>query len=493
MQPHMRIARLSSLAVFGLLIGNSLAQLPRIPIRIPTPDRIPLGPVINLQGEEPVSTTFRDAKLEAAMPDSFSPAAFRSLFDLPTGPGGGFLLQPGAYEAVIQSFCLHAGAHGPSTGDGYLYAPLKGAKAPVIRSLLRGIASHPEIPQQDVQSLIWAIEARAKLSELSPKLQQTAFSLLTRKEIADLNGGALGMIPDPLLKRALASLPPEIRSICELQARLRSGLSDPTVSFPEIERIAMAAGPAPPSGPVIPRGRWSAHPGGFFVRYLPSGYSQTRLEVYVPRKQLCGPASAAQLAIEFDPTMDVAVPANTNAQRLGLSGASFDKRKPKAEQCLRVGHNPCPPGDTTCTCPQGASCKMDVSATFSYSYCCPDGQVPCKGVCVPDTPEERRKCRECEDCGAGTTCCSDKCVDLSSDNNNCGACGNVCYKWGAVTYIPESTGVATGGEVYRSTCVAATCQDKVVQKCSGGLPYACATSCKSGGPCCVGTSDACPE
>jgi hypothetical protein len=182
---------------------SACGQIPRITIPLPNTD--PLTSVVNLGGDEPVSTSFVDAKNEVVLPDSFSPPMFKPLLTQPLGPGGGFVLGRGGYEAVLHSFCLHAGTHGPSQGDGYLYAPLKGSKAPIILTLLRASASHPEVSQQDVQSLIWAVEARAKISDLNPKLQKAAFTLLTVKQIYDLNGGALGLVPQAVMDRALAA------------------------------------------------------------------------------------------------------------------------------------------------------------------------------------------------------------------------------------------------------------------------------------------------
>lgn len=406
--------RLSIVLFYALLApsfsGNAAAQIPQIPI--PIPDWNPLGSAINLKGEEPVSTSFKDTKNEVVLPDSFSPKTVKSLFSLPIGPGGGFLLQPGAYEAVVQSFCLHAGAHGPSKGDGYLYAPLKGSKEAVIRSLLRGIVKHPEIPQHNVQSLIWAIEARAKLIELSPELQQAAFALLTKKQIWDMNGGALGLVPDSVLDRALNSVPPEARRIFELQAELRRKLADPNTTFAEIERIAVLAGPAPQDGPVIPSGRWSAHPGGFFVRYLPDGYSQTRLVVYVPEPRQNGSIAPSRLEgvqysflesagmsatpaglvpVEYDPSADVAVPANTGAQRLGLSGAPTPGGPP-----LTPSPSPTPSCGDHCrpapACKQNGRCVKGV-CKFDNSPKCSEcrvgtqlGQCDGNGSCVPFSP-----------------------------------------------------------------------------------------------------------
>ncbi|MCD9027920.1 hypothetical protein LDO26_06835 [Luteimonas sp. BDR2-5] len=40
-----------------------------------------------------------------------------------------FNFGPGYYRGTIRSYCLHAGTYGPTTGDGYLIAPLKGNHA----------------------------------------------------------------------------------------------------------------------------------------------------------------------------------------------------------------------------------------------------------------------------------------------------------------------------------------------------------------------------
>lgn len=330
----------------------SIVALAQCPIgQIALPDDNPLGSIVDLRAEEPISTSFADANDQVVWPDGFSPPLYRPLLRQPIGRNGGFVLGTGAYEAVLRSFCLHAGKHGPSQGDGYLYAPLRGPRSPIITSLLRASASHREIAQHDVQGLIWAIEARARFSDLNPELQRAAATLLTKKQIYELNGGALGLIPQAVMDRALAAVPPEARRIYETQAELRRQLSRAAARFEDLERIAVLDGPADQDGPPVPRGRWSVHPGGFLVRYLPDGYSETTVQIYVPapgtrarllRQIAAGPAGtpddgpggpggpggsggsggASDTPVpdpEYDPSTDVAVPANTGAQRLGLS------------------------------------------------------------------------------------------------------------------------------------------------------------------------------
>ncbi len=334
---------LKRIGLFSILVTSfTMLSLPaesQFPgVQIPQiPGGNPFGSMIELKGKEPITTSFADVRNEIVLPDSFSPKTFKPLLGSPTASGGGLLLSPGAYEADLQSFCLHAGTHGPSQGDGYLYAPLKGSKAAIILSLLQRTAQHPEIPQTQVQLLIWAIESRSKFSDLSPTLQRTALTLLTKKEIYDLNGGALGLVPQSILDRAMNSLPPDERRIFAIQAELRSKLASDTAPFAEIESIAVLPGPAERDGPIIPRGRWSSHPGGFFVRYLPDGYQHTKVQVYVPDLEpstlassslplraprlllVDGEVTGGSRTVQYDPTLDVAVPANTGAQRLGIS------------------------------------------------------------------------------------------------------------------------------------------------------------------------------
>src|SRR6185295_3305876 len=87
----------------------------------------------------------------------------------------------------------------------------------------------------------------------------------------------------------------------------------------------------------------------------------------------------------------------------------------------------------------------------------------CDGTCV-DLATDNANCGACgNDCPQGTACrashcdatcppgqipCGGVCLDPSADPENCGACGNVC-----------STGICRAGE-----CAAATCEGTI------GLP-----------------------
>src|SRR5690606_39355921 len=92
---------------------------------------------------------------------------------------GGFLLEPGAYEGVFESYCLLPGTHGPVDGDGYLTAPLEGEAATLVQAVMERSHLHPDLPQYDIQLLLWAMLSRAPYDDLSPEVQYAATTLLT--------------------------------------------------------------------------------------------------------------------------------------------------------------------------------------------------------------------------------------------------------------------------------------------------------------------------
>ena len=290
--------------------GSSFAQFgglgDKIKIKVPN----------LLGGKAPITTSLPDAKWGDASRDGFIPReAERSLMTLQRTPNGGFVLQPGYYRMQAQSYCLHAGTHGPGDGDGYLYAPPKGSAEDAVMTVVRNSVQHPEIDQRDVQSLLWAIVSRAKFEDLSSQLKTTAGRLLTPKQLASLNRNALDVLSGNALTNALGGVPAPLRQIAQAEANLRQMLTTPGTSFAEMERVAVLSGAAPmgPGSRAVPSGRWSMHPDGYYVRYLPSGYSSTRVEVWVPQ-------GSPAVGKEYDPSTHIAVPGNTARQRLIQSG-----------------------------------------------------------------------------------------------------------------------------------------------------------------------------
>ena len=92
-----------------------------------------------------------------------------------------------------QSYCLKAGTHGP----GEATATFRSAQGTGRR---RGddyrsqLGHRPEIEQSRIQSLLWAIIARAKFEDLAPELKATASQLLTPRQLSSLNRSALDVL-----------------------------------------------------------------------------------------------------------------------------------------------------------------------------------------------------------------------------------------------------------------------------------------------------------
>jgi hypothetical protein len=266
--------------------------------------------------DQPITTSLVDARYGDAQHDAFTPSEEkRSMLALQRTPNGGFVLQPGYWEMHTQSYCLKAGTHGPGGGDGYLFAPTEGPAEEHVLTILRNSVNHPEIEQHRIQVLLWAIIARAKFEDLAPELKMTASRLLTPQQLATLNRSALDLVPGPALDALMDRVPEALRQIVRAEAQLRQMLTDPAASFADMERVAVLAGVVGmgPDSREVPSGRWSRHPDGYYVRYLPQGYSYTVTQIWVPQ-------GSPAVGKEYDPATHIAVPGNTARQRLVQSG-----------------------------------------------------------------------------------------------------------------------------------------------------------------------------
>jgi hypothetical protein len=275
--------------------------------------------------KEPITTSFADCDTSRFLSDTFGDTvSCANLFDQPRTIKGDFMLCAGFYKASVMSFCIRPGTYGPSHGDAYLYAPLKGPRADLMIKILERWKDKPELTQQQIQSLFWAIIAKARFSEMNPQMQHVAVSLLTAKELVEIGGGGLNVIPRPVMENLLLKLPEGLRDIYRSENLLREAFSLPNSTFEQLERIAMRPGAAQVSSQ-FQRGRWTYHPSGCYVRYLPEHYSKTALQIYVPEQDPSAPEPPIPIGtftipdckiIIFNAIGTVAVPANTGAQRL---------------------------------------------------------------------------------------------------------------------------------------------------------------------------------
>lgn len=272
------------------------------------------------RGTPPISTNIRDARWADPTKDGWTPPVrVQPLTNLPRTPEGGFVLAGGYYEMRAQSYCLHAGTHGPGGGDGYIYAPVLGSRREVVTAILRNSVANPDIPQYHVQQLLWAIIARARLNELRPEIRAAAARLMTPQQFAAMNRNALAALTANQLQ-GIVSLPAPVQAVLRAESDLRGMLTSANGTYADMERVAVLGGAVGRGEGSIdtPSGRWSAHPDGYWIRYIPSGYSQTLVQIWVE------PRSAA-VGRTYDPATHIAVPGNTSRQRLAQSGRVYGR------------------------------------------------------------------------------------------------------------------------------------------------------------------------
>jgi hypothetical protein len=269
---------------------------------------------------KPLTTSLDDAVFDVPFLDPYNPPDCQVITELPRGPKGGWVLHPGSFMYLAQSYCMGPGARRPWQGDGYAYAPIKGPQADTIRSILRNSVRFPDIPQEQIQLLLWRIVARARWTNLPAGQKAIAARLLTPKQIAQLNGSALDLIPGDVLDRSLAEAVPSVARTLMAEAKMRELFASGEASYEELEEIAVPAGEPEPDeaqGRITPV-RWSFHPGGYFIRYRPITYAETITQFCVPE----------EVKIETD-----------------SSGRILSLSDPVRRRLLRIAYNDMVPGD----------------------------------------------------------------------------------------------------------------------------------------------------
>jgi hypothetical protein len=259
-----------------------------------------------------ITTNFKDVNRTGMKPPSFHEGeTAQPLYLLPKATGGGYKLCAGYYEMTNKSYCLHAGTRGPSTGDGYMLAPVLGPKKEIVTTILKNAENHPNVTQHDIQVLLWAIIARTRLADYSTSIKLTATTLLTPADLIKLEGGALGVLPANLVDKAKGQLPPAIQAVFEAENNIRRLAASGNSTYEEMERYAVLAGIAPVVDNEFPSGTWALHPDGYYIRYIPSSYSVTKTQIFVPQE-----VADSKPNLVYDAPKAIACPANTGAQRL---------------------------------------------------------------------------------------------------------------------------------------------------------------------------------
>lgn len=258
-----------------------------------------------------ITTSFEDVnRSDEKMPDFKANEKYQPLYLLPKNTEGGYLLCEGFYEMTNKSYCLKAGTFAPSKGDGYMFAPVLGQKEEIVIAILKSAEKHPEVEQHDIQALLWTIIARTRFADYSGQIKLTAVKLLTPKQLTQLEGGALGVLPFDVMEKAKDQLPSGVKAVFEAENNIRQLVASGNYTYADMEKYAIVAGMAPPRADV-PSGIWTKHPDGYYIRYFPSGYAITKVQIYVPKELV---ANGNKLV--YDAAGDIACPANTGSQRL---------------------------------------------------------------------------------------------------------------------------------------------------------------------------------
>ncbi len=233
-----------------------------------------------------------------------------SLHDLPQTQDGGFVLSPGFYEASFKTYCLQPGTPDPRPLDAYLQGPVMGYRKEIIESVLTNSKNKSDIDQRNIQLLLWSVVSGSNFNSLSHRVQADAARLLTPKQIFELKGGVLGAIKEISYASGILNANKDIQRLFEMG----------TSSYESFERLAVLQQPSQIKRTGIKYDQWYKQRDNYYIRYFPESYKKVRMQIYVPDGLLDSDGKVGGEYLVFDPTGQQAIPAYTNAQRLGIGG-----------------------------------------------------------------------------------------------------------------------------------------------------------------------------
>ena len=237
-----------------------------------------------------------------------------SMMDLPQTQDGGFVLKPGFYEAEFKTYCLQPGTPDPREGDAYLQGPITGYRKDIVESVLLNSRDKNDIEQKNIQLLLWSTVSGSDYNKLSSSVKYDAARLLTSKQIFELKGGVMGAIKTVSQSTGILNANSDMKKLFETSIS----------SYEAYENIAVRR----EQSKVIKKGvkydQWYKQKENYYIRYFPASYKKVRIQVYVPDSLLDADNKLNNEYVVFDPTGQQAIPAFTNAQRLGIGAPVID-------------------------------------------------------------------------------------------------------------------------------------------------------------------------
>jgi uncharacterized protein YceK len=234
-----------------------------------------------------------------------------SIMDLPQSQDGEIILSEGYYEGDFRSYCLQPGTPDPSDRDAYTQAPLSSYRKDIVETILRNSVDRSDLDQRNIQLLLWSVVSGSDYNRLSSSVKSTSRQLLTSKQIFALQGGVVGV-----MKTIAASLPET--GISPALSSMKNLFELGNSSYEAYEQIAVLRQPSTIRRADFKKDQWYKQDGGYYVRYFPSGYQRTKIQVYVPKGTLDQDGKRSGNYLTFDPVTMMAIPANSNAQKLGI-------------------------------------------------------------------------------------------------------------------------------------------------------------------------------
>jgi hypothetical protein len=264
-----------------------------------------------------------------AQPEIAADLKPQSLMDLPQTQFGGFVLKPGFYEADFKTYCLQPGTPDPRQGDAYFQGPINGYRKEIVESILLNSRDHKDMDQRNIQLLLWSVVSGSDFNNLSYAVQSDAQKLLTPKQVFQLKGGVMGVIKEVSTSTGLVNANNDIRRLFETSVH----------SYEAYENIAVRREQSKVIRNGVKYDQWYKQKENYYVRYFPESYKKVKIQVYVPDGLLDGDNKLNNDYLVFDPTGQQAIPAFTNAQRLGIGTTVIDM----VRAVIKVNQRPNPP------------------------------------------------------------------------------------------------------------------------------------------------------
>jgi len=238
----------------------------------------------------------------------------QSMMDLPKTQDGGFVLKPGFYEAEFKTYCLQPGTPDPREGDAYLQGQVTGYRKEIVESILLNSRDKNDIEQRNIQLLLWSTVSGSDYNKLSSSVKMDAARLLTPKQIFELKGGVMGVIKNVSQTTGILNANSDMKRLFETSID----------SYDAYERIAVRSEQSKVTKKGVKYDQWYKQKENYYIRYFPVSYKNVRIQIYVPDSLLDAGNKLNNEYVVFDPTGQQAIPAFTNAQRLGIGAPAVD-------------------------------------------------------------------------------------------------------------------------------------------------------------------------